>query len=111
MTMARGRWGVVCAAVVVLAAAETFRGQSGASAHFSNWPAGRSPAEIGRRVAENFADRPFERPAGFVIYPEVCAWYGGLTLAALTKDAGLQQRLVRKFDPLLTPGGRAAHLA
>lgn len=25
---------------------------------FTNWPAGTAPAEIGRRVAENFAARP-----------------------------------------------------
>jgi len=32
--------------------------------------------EIGTRVAGNFAARPFERPNAYVIYPEVCAWYG-----------------------------------
>ena len=61
-------------------------------------------------MAENFAARPFERPAGFVIYPEVCARYGSLTLASLTRNAALQERLVRKFDPLLTPEG-AAHIS
>ena len=72
---------------------------------FADWPAGRSPAEIGRRVAENFADRPFERPKAFIIYPEVCTWYGALTLADLTRNRALQGRLVHKFDPLLTPEG------
>jgi unsaturated rhamnogalacturonyl hydrolase len=80
------------------------------SAYFSNWPAGKSPAEIGTRVAENFAKRPFERPDRFIIYPEVCAWYGSLTLAKETANADLKQRLVRKFDPLLTPEG-AKHIA
>jgi len=72
---------------------------------FQNWPAGSSPAEIGRRVAENFAARPFQRPTGFIIYPEVCTWYGALTLANLTRNIDLQQRLVHKFDPLFTPEG------
>ena len=72
---------------------------------FDDWPVGASPAAIGTRVAENFAARPFERPTGFVIYPEVCAWYGSLTLAQLTTNAALQRRLVQKFDPLLTPEG------
>jgi len=36
---------------------------------FRDWPAGTSPAEVGRRVAENFVARPFERPDRFVIYP------------------------------------------
>ena len=70
-----------------------------------DWPDGASPAEIGRRVAENFAVRAFERPTGFIIYPEVCAWYGSLAVAQLTGDKDLQARLVRKFDPLWTPDG------
>ena len=88
---------------VQIAASEMER--SPAADVFTDWPAGSSPAEIGRRVAENFVARPFQRPTGFVIYPEVCAWYGSLTLASLTRNADLQQRLVRKFDPLLTPEG------
>lgn len=72
---------------------------------FTDWPAGASPREIGKRVAENFVTRPFEHPTGFVIYQEVCAWYGSLTFAHLTGDTDLRDRLVRKFDPLLTPEG------
>jgi len=72
---------------------------------FTDWPAGRSPAEIGRRVAENFVVRPFQRPTAFIIYPEVCTWYGALTLANLSRNSDLQQRLVHKFDPLFTPEG------
>ena len=56
---------------------------------FQDWPAGTSPREVGKRVAENFAARPFERPTRYVIYPEVCAWYGSLTLAQLTGDTDL----------------------
>ena len=74
---------------------------------FGNWPAGTAPQEIGKRVAANFAARPLERPAGFVIYPEVCTWYGSLTLAELTRDTDLRTRLIRKFEPLLTPEGAA----
>ncbi len=72
---------------------------------FGNWPAGQSPAEVGKRVAENFAARPFERPNGFVIYPEVCTWFGALRFAQATGDKDLRDRLVAKFDPLLTPEG------
>ena len=89
---------------VMIAASEMEPGR-GTPAVFRDWPAGASPAEVGRRVAENFAARPFQRPTAFIIYPEVCTWYGALTLASLTGDAGLQQRLVRKFDPLFTPEG------
>jgi unsaturated rhamnogalacturonyl hydrolase len=72
---------------------------------FRNWPGGASPREVGKRAAENFASRPFEQPAGFVCYPEVCAWYGALTFARLSGDGGLRDRLIRRFDPLWTPEG------
>ena len=75
------------------------------NAEFRDWPAETSPRAVGIRVAENFATRPFEQPAGPVYYPEVCAWHGALTLAQLAGDAGLSERLVRKFDPFLTPEG------
>ncbi len=75
------------------------------TAYFSKWPAGTSPQEIGKRVAENFVARQFEWAQGkrqYVIYPEVCAWYGSLTVAQLTGDKDLTTRLIQKFDPLLT---------
>jgi rhamnogalacturonyl hydrolase YesR len=60
-------------------------------------------------VAENFAARRFEFETNaqrkYVIYPEVCAWYGSLTVARQTKDEDLRRRLTGKFDPLLTPEG------
>jgi rhamnogalacturonyl hydrolase YesR len=83
------------------------------SNYFSKWPAGSSPREIGKRVAENFVARQFEFQQGkrqYVIYPEACAWYGSLTVAQLTKDQDLKNRLVHKFDPLLTADG-AKHIA
>src|ERR1043166_9687513 len=76
--------------------------------YFSKWPAGTSPAAVGKRVAENFLARKLEVEEGkrkFVIYPEVCAWYGSLTVAQLTNDAELKSRLIRKFEPLFTTEG------
>jgi unsaturated rhamnogalacturonyl hydrolase len=81
------------------------RRPAGGRSDFANWPPGSEPREIGKRVAENFVARPFQRPTGYIIYPEVCTWYGALSVASLTGDANLQARLVRKFDPLLTPEG------
>ena len=78
------------------------------SPYFSKWPAGSSPAEVGKRVAEKFLARKLEAEEGkrkFVIYPEVCAWYGSLTVAQLTKDADLKAKLIAKFEPLMTPEG------
>jgi unsaturated rhamnogalacturonyl hydrolase len=59
---------------------------------------------IGKRVAENFLARKLEVEQGkrqYVIYPEVCAWYGSLTVAQLTNDRGLRTRLIEKFGPLI----------
>lgn len=81
----------------------------GKSPYFNNWPAGTSPREVGKRVAENFVARQFEWMQGkrdYVIYPEVCAWYGSLTVSQLTKDKDLTTRLIQKFDPLLSDPGR-----
>jgi len=76
---------------------------------FGNWPEGASPQVVGKRVAENFIVRPFRaqsdpsKAKAGIIYPEVCAWYGALTVAQLTKDESLQARLLRKLDRLMTP--------
>ena len=91
------------------------------SKHFTDWPAGASPAEVGKRVAENFLPRKFRyetTPAKAhlgVIYPEVITWYGALTVAQLTADKDLSGRLITKFQPLLSEPGsgrinRVAHV-
>ena len=108
------------AAVLVLITGAPSAAQS---KYFGNWPAGASPQEVGKRVAENWVARSFEyeqtvtgsdgkpRPRRqFVIYPEICTWYGSLTVAQLIKDRDLQTRLVREFDRFLTPEG-AEHIS
>jgi unsaturated rhamnogalacturonyl hydrolase len=85
----------------------------GQSRYFANWPAGSSPKEIGKRLAENFVKRSFEYQSGkreFVIYPEACAWYGALNVAGEIHDRDLQDKLFQKFDPFLTPDG-AKHIS
>lgn len=79
------------------------------SAYFKKWPAGASPREVGTRVAENYLARKFEYEQGkrqFVIYPEVCAGYGALTVAELTKNKKLKSQLIEKFDVLWTAEGQ-----
>jgi len=80
----------------------------------SAWPAGASPAAVGKRVAENFVARPLgwqsDPKRKYVIYPEAVSWYGALTLAELTQDRDLRARLIQKFEPLRTPEG-SAHIA
>lgn len=76
---------------------------------FRDWPEGASPQVIGKRVAENFIVRKYRAQTDAtkahlgIIYPEVCTWYGALTVAQLTQDKDLQSRLIGKFDRLMTP--------
>src|SRR5258707_4179489 len=71
---------------------------------FANWPAGDSPKEIGKRVAERFVNSPHVR-TNTIIYPETCTWYGALSYAKLAGDQDLTARLIERFDPILTPPG------
>ena len=74
---------------------------------FTNWPAGTGPVEIGKRVAERFVPSAHARHFKTIVYPEVCAWYGALTFAQVTGDRDLAARLVKRFDPLMTPAEAA----
>lgn len=78
------------------------------SEYFGKWAPGTSPQEVGKRVAENISVRKFEYESGkrqYVIYPEICAWYGSLTVAEQIKDTDLRNRLIKSFDRFLTPEG------
>jgi unsaturated rhamnogalacturonyl hydrolase len=73
---------------------------------FANWPAGTSPIELGKRVAERLIEVPYQNfgrstPPPHITYPEVCTWYGALTFADLSGDKDLMARLIKRFDPLL----------
>ena len=72
--------------------------------YFSNWPAGRSPQEVGKALAEHFVTSPHQHNPGTIFYGEVGTWYGALNFAELTHDTDLRDRLIKKFDPLM-PGG------
>lgn len=98
---------VICAVVLMFAArlADAKRQQNSLIKEFINWPAGTSPEEIGKRVAERYAASDYinlhrNPPTPTIIYPEVCTWYGGLTFAQLTHDSDLTQRLIKRFEPL-----------
>jgi unsaturated rhamnogalacturonyl hydrolase len=74
-------------------------------AEFGPFPKGRSPREIGKRVAERFVVTPhtnFGRPTPprSITYPETCTWYGALTFAKHSKDKELTRKLIARFEPL-----------
>ena len=92
-------------AIALAAACHSPIRQPAPAEHFGNWPAGAAPAEVGRRLAENFAARQFLFEVGregrydsFVHYSEVAAWYGALSISSLARDGALRERLIRKFE-------------
>src|SRR5258708_9049752 len=89
----------------VLIAALAVSQPANAQKEFSKWPAGTSPKEIGRRVAERFASSPHSLSTGearqpYINYPESVTWYGALTFAQLIGDKELSSQLIQRFDPL-----------
>lgn len=73
---------------------------------FSNFPAGYSPQEVGKAVAEHFVTSPHQGN-GTIFYGECGTWYGALTVAELTHDNALRDDLIKRFEPLM-PGGAEA---
>ena len=103
------RWGrilvlPISAAMLMIAGASAQ--ESVQQKYFSNWPAGLSPQEIGKRVAERFMESPHANPE-HIVYQEVCAWYGALNFAQLSGGKALTAQLIRRFDPLMSPPGSA----
>jgi rhamnogalacturonyl hydrolase YesR len=72
-----------------------------AQKEFRKWPAGASPQQIGKRVAERFVSTGRPADSAFITYPESVTWYGALTFAQLSGDKDLTARLTRRFVPLL----------
>jgi unsaturated rhamnogalacturonyl hydrolase len=94
---------IVALALLLPAGAATLSAQQD---YFTNWPAGTSPQEVGKRLAEHFITSPHQGN-GTIFYGEVGTWYGALTFAELTHDTDLRDRLIKKFEPLM-PGGAEA---
>src|SRR5690606_23536656 len=73
-----------------------------------NWPTGKSPQEIGLRIAEKFLNTPNSqygntkppKPPTQITYPDVCAWLGGMWFAEATKNKKLFSRFEDRFRPL-----------
>jgi len=89
--------GVVCAAALHAATA---------AFDFGPWAPGCSPQEVGKRVAERFLASPhlgWGPDNHFIVYPEVCTWYGALTYAKLAGEKELTQQLVARFEPFFEP--------
>ena len=68
---------------------------------FTNWPAGASPREVGKKIAQDMIPRWIPTRPG-VHYAEDSTWYAALEFARLTKDQAMTDALVMRFDPLRT---------
>jgi unsaturated rhamnogalacturonyl hydrolase len=77
--------------------------------YFSNWPEGRSPEAVGKRLAEHFVTSPHQYTAT-IHYSEVCTWYGALTYAQLTHNDALRDALIKKYEPLMPGGAEASRI-
>ena len=92
--------------VFVLSPITTASGQKSSKSYdLKHWPAGCSPQEVGKHVAEHFAASPHfnyfrPKPPRSIIYPETCTWWGTLTFVKLTNDKQLADKLTARFDPL-----------
>lgn len=93
-----------------LALAAHSAGAFGTDINLASWPRGRSPREIGERVAKRYIAMPLPAPIMFdgvmttpehIGYWESCAWYGGLTFAETVGDEWLMGELRARFDQLL----------
>ncbi len=77
---------------------------SAQSSDWKNWPKGTDPKTVGILVANRFVESPhnsFRPPAPpkSITYPEVCAWYGALKYAEVTKNKKLFRQLEDRFTP------------
>jgi rhamnogalacturonyl hydrolase YesR len=76
-----------------------------ANKEFTNWPAGTSPQEIGKKIVQNMLPRWIPTRAG-VHYAEDSTWYAALEFAKLTNDQAMTGALVKRFDPYRTEEGQ-----
>src|ERR1035441_5307158 len=102
---------IAALALLIPAAAASFAQATASPAptdYFANWPAGSAPQDVGKRLAEHFVTSPHQGNKS-IFYGECATWYGALTVAQLTHDDALRQRLIDKFNPIM-PGGAEAGL-
>ena len=72
------------------------------------WPEGKSPQMIGKRIAIKFLNTPHSRYGNTrpetlptqITYPDVCTWLGGLWFSEETNDKALFRLFEDRFTPL-----------
>jgi len=72
---------------------------------FTNWPAGASPQEVGKKIVQNMLPRWIPTKPG-VHYAEDSTWYAALEFAKLTGDQAMTDALVKRYDPYRAEEGQ-----
>jgi rhamnogalacturonyl hydrolase YesR len=72
---------------------------------FTNWPAGTSPQEVGKKIATDMIPRWIPTRPG-VHYAEDSTWVNALEFAKLTNDQALTDALIKRYDPWRTEEGQ-----
>lgn len=70
------------------------------------WSKNDDPKKIGLLVSNRFVESPHNSfrpptPPKSITYPEVCAWYGALKFAKITKNKSLLNQLNNRFEYLI----------
>ena len=98
---------------VVLASLILFPGcastQTATVAAFQDFPTNCAPKAVGEKVCANLLLRQIYRNGnGFIVYPEICAAFGALRFAHEAGDVALQQKLIGRYQFILTPEARGS---
>ena len=78
------------------------------SCNLQKFPKGKTPEEIGFRIADKFLKTGNSRfgntnpatPPSYITYPDVCTWLGGMWFAEVTNNKELFKRFELRFAPL-----------
>ena len=60
------------------------------------WPVGKSPTEVGNKVANNVVSRPLT-----YLYYSVCSYYGVLIFSEATNNTELRNSVIATYEPYL----------
>ena len=92
------------AALAFLPAGCATAGPAATTKAFENLPTNCEPRAVGEAVCANFLPRKiYYNGEGYIVYPEVCAAFGALRFANAAGDTGLQQKLITRYEFILTP--------
>ncbi len=79
------------------------RNEQGSESYFTDFPAGYTPEEVGKKLGYHFIPgEHFLHGGKWIHYAEVCTWYGALRFAEATGDKTLISQLQERFEPLFT---------